>query len=67
MVDRLFECVLTQTIPNHLTYHKSIRARWCFGWLGLAAPGHPPPDMIGFNTSNPNATNKIVPDGAFGV
>ena len=32
-------------------------------WPALAAPGHPPPDMIGFNTSNPNATNQIAPDG----
>ena len=29
----------------------------------LAAPGHPPPDMIGFNTSNSNTTNQIPPDG----
>jgi len=38
-------------------------------WLALlvlAAPGHPPPDMIGFNTSNPHATNQITPDGVLG-
>ena len=38
-------------------------------WLALlvlAAPGHPPPDMIGFITSNPHATNQITPDGVLG-
>ena len=33
------------------------------GLLVLAAPGHPPPDMIGFDTSNPHATDQIAPDG----
>ena len=59
---------LTQTNPNRCTYHEHICARWCFGVACLpvlASPGHPPPDMIGFNTSNANATNQIAPDGVY--